>query len=197
MDDGPTSYLHPSLEVRFIPHKRRYGIVARLPILAGTPLTAWGGWVVPASEFLRLTPDLQRRGIQIEESLFLIAPGSEPSEHFNHSCDPNAEMSGQVVLLARRDIAGGEEVCFDYAMVDVTHYDEFDCDCGSPGCRGRITGDDWRRPELWARYGSGFSPFLMRRIARLAAEVELENGRAAWRQVERIDILGPPGHPPL
>jgi uncharacterized protein len=171
MDEEPTSYLLPALEVRWIPTKQRHGVFARLPIPAGTVLTVWSGRIICARDFLRLPPERQRAGIQVEEDLFLVAPASEPSEHFNHSCAPNAAMSGQIVLVARRHIDAGEEVCMDYAMSDGIIYDEFDCDCGSPACRGRVTGDDWRRPELWARYPGGFSPFLQRRIDRVSAEL--------------------------
>lgn len=170
MDDEPTSYLLPSLEVRWIPGKQRHGVFARQPIPAGTVLTVWGGRTMPAAEFLALAPERQRAGIQVEDDLFLVAPASEPAEHFNHSCTPNAAMSGQIVLVARRPIEAGEEVCMDYAMSDGIIYDEFECDCGTPTCRGRVTGQDWRRPELWARYPGGFSPFLQRRIDRLRAE---------------------------
>ena len=171
MNERSTSYLLPSLEVRGImTNKKRYGLFARLPIPAGTVLTVWGGRVVPADEFLRLPPEWRRAGIQVEEEFFLVSPPSEPSEHFNHSCAPNAAMSGQITLAARRNIERGEEVCFDYAMSDGLIYDEFDCDCGAPACRGRVTGEDWRLPELWARYPGGFSPFLQRRIDRLIAE---------------------------
>ncbi len=31
-------------------------------------------------------------------------------------------------------------------------------------CRGRVTGQDWRRPELQARYGDEFLPHLRRRM---------------------------------
>ena len=50
-----------------------------------------------------------------------------------------------------RAIAQGEEICLDYAMCDGSSYDEFDCTCGLPDCRGRVTGEDWKRPELWER----------------------------------------------
>jgi uncharacterized protein len=171
MDEPSTSYLMPALEVRWMPAKERHGVFARLPLPAGTVLTVWGGRVVPAGEFLLLPPERRRAGIQVEEGLFLVAPAFEPSEHFNHSCAPNAAMRGQIALAARRGIEAGEEVCFDYAMSDGLAYDEFDCDCGAPACRGRVTAEDWRRPELWARYPGGFSPYLQRRIDRLTTEL--------------------------
>jgi hypothetical protein len=34
-------------------------------------------------------------------------------------------------------------------------------------CRGRVTGEDWRNPELWERYAGHFSPYLERRIKAL------------------------------
>jgi hypothetical protein len=66
-----------------------------------------------------------------------------------------------------RDIEPGEELTFDYAMCDGSRYDEFDCYCGGAHCRGRVTGEDWRRPELWQRYEGYFSPYLARRIEAL------------------------------
>ncbi|MGH6897298.1 MAG: SET domain-containing protein [Geminicoccaceae bacterium] len=171
MDEVSTSYLLPSLEVRWISSKERYGVFALLPVPAGTVLAVWGGWVMGASQFLRLPPERRRAGIQVEEGLFLVAPSSEPAEHFNHSCAPKAAMSGQIALVARCHIEAGEEVCMDYAMCDGLAYDEFDCDCDAPACRGRVSAEDWRRPELWARYPGGFSPFLQRRIDRLSAEL--------------------------
>ena len=66
-----------------------------------------------------------------------------------------------------RDIEAGEEVCFDYAMSDGEPYDEFDCQCGTPLCRGQVTGNDWQRPELQKRYDGYFSPYLQARIFHL------------------------------
>ena len=52
-------------------------------------------------------------------------------------------------------------------MCDGTPYDEFECACGTSLCRGRVTGEDWRNPELWERYAGHFSPYLERRIKAL------------------------------
>jgi uncharacterized protein len=66
-----------------------------------------------------------------------------------------------------RPIALGEEVCFDYATSDSTPYDEFLCGCQEPGCRGKVTAQDWRLPELIERYQRYFSPYLQIRIQHL------------------------------
>ncbi len=63
-----------------------------------------------------------------------------------------------------RDIEPGEEICFDYAMTDSYPYDEFDCQCRSPMCRGRITANDWRLPDLQEHYRGYFSSYLEKRI---------------------------------
>ena len=86
----------------------------------------------------------------------------------NHSCSPNCGMSGQTLVVAMRDIAPGEELTYDYAMSDGSPYDEFECHCGRPECRGKVTGSDWMRPELQVRYRGYFSPYLARRISQLA-----------------------------
>jgi hypothetical protein len=52
-------------------------------------------------------------------------------------------------------------------------YDEFVCECATPSCRGLVTGADWKRPELQARYAGHFSSYLAHRIA---AEVTTRPG---------------------
>lgn len=91
----------------------------------------------------------------------------EPADYFNHSCDPNCGLSSPITLVAMRDIAVGEEACFDYAMSDSSDYDEFECHCGSPHCRGVVTGRDWMLPSLQERYWGYFSPYLQRRIEKM------------------------------
>ena len=82
-------------------------------------------------------------------------------------------MSNSITLVALHDIQPNEEVCFDYAMTDSTPYDEFACGCGASICRGMVTGDDWKLPNLQTRYDGFFSPYLQRRINRLKQEKEV------------------------
>ena len=140
--------------------------VAAEPIATGELVAVWAGSIVTFDHVERLGADAGKTIVQIDEELFLASTGTDPSDWINHSCDPNLGMRGQIVLVARRPIATGEELCYDYAMTDGCAYDEFDCRCGSALCRGRITGDDWRQPLLQRRYRGYFSPYLALRIAR-------------------------------
>jgi hypothetical protein len=40
----------------------------------------------------------------------------------------------------------------------------FDCSCRTDRCRGVVTGDDWKRPELRDRYAGWYSTYLERRL---------------------------------
>lgn len=159
------SYLSPKLEGKSHPEKGGHGVFAREAVQKGEVLTVWGGVVVPERRLEEFPEYAQTHGIQVEEDHYLLPlTTTDPADYFNHSCDPNTGMSGQICLVAIKDIAPGDEVCFDYAMSDSNPYDEFDCRCGAPNCRGRVTADDWTLPELQRRYQGYFSPYLQRRI---------------------------------
>ena len=166
MPHGPTpSYLSPKLEPRTCPQKGGHGVFANQALAAGELITVWGGEIVTAEELAQLPVERQTHGIQVEEDIYMVSlVDDDPADFVNHSCDPNCGMSGQITLVALRDIAVDEEICFDYAMSDSSDYDEFDCACGSPNCRKKIGGNDWKKPELQKRYNGFFSPYLQRRI---------------------------------
>jgi hypothetical protein len=162
------SYFSPKLAVRANSEKGGYGVFAQAPLAAGEIAMVWGGRVVSLAELDRVPEESRRQLVQIEEDMFSMSVGEpEPSDFINHSCNPNVGVNGNIVLVAMRDIAAGEEVCFDYAMTDGSPYDEFECACGAPNCRGWITGNDWKQPALWERYAGFFSHYLRRRIERL------------------------------
>lgn len=168
--EGESQYFSPRLEVRLNPDKGGHSVYAREAIRAGELLAIWSGRIITGEMLPPSAQRQHRQPLQIEENLYIIPDcSSELAEYFCHSCEPNAGMSGQIALVALRDIGPGEEVCYDYATSDGSPYDEFECECGAPGCRERVTGEDWRRPELQARYAGYFSPYLQRRIDQLSA----------------------------
>jgi uncharacterized protein len=171
------SYMSPKLAAMKRPEKGGYGVFARELVQTGELLVMWGGRVVSGKEFKLLPEPEQSWSIQVDEDLYLVPVGPvEPPDLVNHCCNPNAGMRGQIGLEALRPIQPGEEVCFDYAMSDGSPYDEFDCKCASSTCRGRITGEDWRLPELWERYNGHFSPYLQRRITELRGQGQRKTG---------------------
>lgn len=161
----PINFLIPAAEVRDAGRKGR-GVFATEAIPAGTTVAAFGGRMAHRTEFERMPEYRRTHSLQIDTDLFLVCPEEEePADLFNHSCDPNCGIAGNVLLVTMRDVAEGEELNFDYAMSDDDDYDEFVCACGEPGCRGLVTGADWRRPELQVRYHGWFSNHIARRIA--------------------------------
>ena len=160
-----SGYLSPKLEVRAAPEKGGNAVYACQPLKKDEVLAVWGGRVATLAEVLTLTREQQGHTIQVFDELYLAPIDmEEPADCINHSCDPNAGICGQISLVAMRDIAANEEITFDYAMADSSSFDEFDCACGAATCRGRVSGDDWQRPELWKRYDGYFSAYLQRNI---------------------------------
>src|SRR4030095_16757715 len=133
------SYMNPKCDSGPFKDKGGCGVFAREPIKKGELLCLWGGKVIAEDEIDYNMPNLTQRVLQIDDNLYFLTPEMlEPSDCFNHSCEPNAGFTGQIGLIAMRDIEVGEEICMDYAMCDSKPYDEFDCYCGSEKCRGRV-----------------------------------------------------------
>jgi hypothetical protein len=160
-----THYVNPKLTRRIRPEKGGYGVFAQQTVQAGELLVVWGGDIVTGADLDDLSPVARRHSIQVEENLFLVPHElPEVGDFINHSCSPNAGLSGQLALVALRQVSKGEEICYDYAMSDGSDYDEFTCSCGTPACRLKVTGHDWALEELQTRYAGCFSPYLQRRI---------------------------------
>jgi len=164
------SWLDARIEVR-ISALGGSGSFARAPIVAGEIVIEWGGLVLGAADLgkVAVRPDSV---VPIGEGLFIATPADRADMrdyYLNHSCDPSLWLVDEVTFAARRDIAAGEELTADYAFWqdDESLVADWACGCGSPLCRGKVTGGDWRLSELQARYRGHFSPFVNARIARL------------------------------
>ncbi|MFO0745366.1 MAG: SET domain-containing protein [Myxococcota bacterium] len=169
MADRQTHYFAEGLVTEERVPAKGKGIYAVKAFKKGDLLCCWGGDILNREQLEKCTPVQQIHAVQVEEGLYIVPHRDpEPADYANHSCEPNAGLQGQIALCAMRDIEPGEEICFDYATTDSSDYDEFQCACGTPSCRGTVRGDDWRRPDVQAKYKGWFSPYLQRRIDRLA-----------------------------
>lgn len=130
-------------------------------VLAARPFAA--GETVMVGFLIGSLPGNDAHATQIGPGSWARHGGLGPK--VNHSCDPNCGVrlnrSDAFDFVARRPIAAGQELTFDYAMRNFT-IDHFPavCLCGADGCRGSITG--WK--DLPARrkvaYGDLVAPYL-------------------------------------
>jgi SET domain-containing protein len=166
------TWTDPRQEIRSSPIQGN-GIFARAAIHQGESVEIIGGQVMMEAEFETLQRNTPRyNAVQIGEGRHLVELPENTSQRagsLNHSCDANLWLADEVTLVARREIAAGEELTVDYALF-TTHSQwvlDQPCRCGASVCRTTITGNDWKLPDVQERYRNHFSPFLNERIAEL------------------------------
>ena len=79
-------------------------------------------------------------------ALLFVCVGGRAQRFINHSCNPNLQVEKWYVnrvprlgLWAKRDIAAGEELCYNYSVKwdgDAMHAQT--CYCGSEQCTGYL-----------------------------------------------------------
>jgi len=143
------------------------GLFAAAPIACGEVVCVKGGHLIDRATLERHKAVVNDADMQIADDLFLAPLTADESESvmmfLNHSCEPSVGVQGQIVFVAMRDIAAGEELTLDYATID-HDAEPMDCRCGTAACRGVVTGEDWRGPELQRKYGDHFAWHLLRRM---------------------------------
>lgn len=119
-------------------------------------------------EFGNLSSELQQKVIGFTfgtQDGYLIDKGLDfntmPTSHYaNHSCDGNIGFDGDGNFIALRDIKRGEEITYDYALVDSNPRLRMECLCESASCRGLVTGDDWKDSGFQEKHRAHFHPKL-------------------------------------
>jgi SET domain-containing protein len=114
-------------------------------IVAGTLIVQYVGERISKAEALRRCEQDNRFIFELDEEWDLDGDTpANPARLLNHSCQPNCEaenLNGQIWIVARRDIAPGEELTFNYGY-DLSDFQEHPCRCGSPGCVGFIVAEE-------------------------------------------------------
>lgn len=82
-----------------------------------------------------------------------------PFNYCNHSCDPNCVVVG-LSMIALRDIQPGDELTFDYSVIDSTEPWEMECRCHNANCRGIIGSIQFLPREIFARHEPYLSPYF-------------------------------------
>jgi hypothetical protein len=147
------------------------GVIAAEPVAKGEKLMEFGGEIISPADF---ETDLYRmRSIwQVGEGVYLALREDDPEpsldENLNHSCDANSWLHGAVDLVARRDIAAGEEITLDQGTwnfdEDEYVWDQDHCTCGAAACRKTLAPTDWMLLDVQNRYRGHFHPYVQRLI---------------------------------
>jgi SET domain-containing protein len=171
MQPDALSYLSPKAAVHSSSIHGR-GLFATGEFQPGEIVCVKGGYIFDQAALSQLAPVLGPAEIQIADGLFIGPRQAEEREgamiFTNHSCDPNIGVQGQIVFVALRRIAAGEELTHDWATTDDGDY-TMTCRCGAAGCRGVITGRDWQNKHLQQKYAGMFSWYLQRKIGSVVA----------------------------
>ena len=158
------NWLTPKAQMRVTPGKGS-GSFATSKISKGEIVASFGGNVINQIELMNYSADRVSRSLQLNSDTYLLSGAvPEAGDMINHSCAPNCGMAGTSSVQALRDIEIGEELSFDYAMSDSSQYDEYNCACGKEECREKITGMDWQKKDLQAKYGHYFSACIEKLI---------------------------------
>jgi len=171
------NWLNPKIEPKKS-DKEGKGEFAIEDIKKGEILAIFGGHVITREERNNLPENIRYLSLGIDDEMFIGPKAIEElddADWFNHSCEPNAGLKGQIILVAMRDIKNDEEITFDYVMSCSQKGEKrilFNCECGAENCRKEITNIDWKNPELQQRYKGYFSYFVQRNIDELNNEIK-------------------------
>jgi hypothetical protein len=123
----------------------------------------------------RPAPGNHSHANQVSLTEWVFEDGNGPK--VNHSCDPNCGVRVNPAVagfdfVARRPIAAGEEITFDYAMRNyaIEHFPG-GCLCGADICRGAVTGWKDLPAERKADYEGLVAPYLLEIDRELAGAV--------------------------
>jgi uncharacterized protein len=142
------------------------GLFTTAPLESGQVVIRLGGRLVSTTrlEDMIRTSSEYVDTVAVSEDVHLVLPSGTDVHYGNHSCDPNLWHVGPYEIAARRCIEAGQEVTIDYGTQSGAPGFSMKCSCGTEACRGVITSEDWRVPDLRATYAGHWVPVLEERI---------------------------------
>ncbi|MGC1620097.1 MAG: SET domain-containing protein-lysine N-methyltransferase [Candidatus Acidiferrum sp.] len=131
-----------------------------------TELVSWG-------EYSRLDTNLQRKIMAFcvgTPEGFIPPPDFDFNRlsiewYLNHCCEGNCGFDEDGDFVAIRNIEKGEELSYDYALIESNPRFSMKCNCGKQNCRQTVTGNDWKDEEFVARNRDHMHPRLRRLLA--------------------------------
>lgn len=145
------------------------GVFAKESFEEGDIVAIWGGKIYTSKEVESISksfPHFLTHTVSVCPGYYL---GSEnlfefdDCEYFNHSCEANVGVKGQIVLVSRKKISVGEELTFDYDTTEMFS-EPFHCNCGQKLCRGIIDGTGWKDDAFLERNQRYLSWYIQDKI---------------------------------
>lgn len=140
----------------------RNGLIAVDDIRNGETVIVYGGVIVPKSDIAKYREMFGDYDLPLDDH-FSIAPTSREellqTGSVNHSCEPTAGWKNSNMIVTIKDVKAGEEISVDYAMHG-GYPGDMNCNCGTASCRKVIRQDDWKIPQLQAKYRQWFLPYV-------------------------------------
>ena len=148
--------------LKFTHNKKGRALVAAKKIKKGIVVLPLKGSVV------RTCREATAEAVQIDEDKFIDSFHLYAEDFINHSCNPNLKIDFENMnFVALRNIKKGEELNYNYLT---TEYDlvrdnlDFDCECGSKNCLGRIKGFKFLTKAQKLKLKPLLSPFLEKKL---------------------------------
>jgi uncharacterized protein len=150
----------------YVKDTKKYGIgvYAKNKILKNEKIAMFGGHVLTRKEEDKLPKEIYDNAIQIDDNLVIGSINKKEVEDgsmFNHSCNANSGIRGQILLVAIRDIDIDEQVTFDFGTVlyndGTSKAYKLKCLCDAKNCRKYITDNDWKNKNVQKQY-KGYFP---------------------------------------
>ena len=134
------SWLHPALAPAPSPIAG-LGLFTAEQIAAGEVCVRMGGRIIDDDEMRTLEASgAPYSAFRLDAHRHVVQSDDDPARFGNHSCDPNLVLADATTLVARRDIAAGEEITSDYATMTDNPSWRMTCNCGAADCRRVVTG---------------------------------------------------------
>ena len=184
--------IHPDTTLEHLGEVLGVSLVATRPIPRGT--VTWArdplDQLLPAATVAALPPlftALRIRFAWRDARGDYLLPWDD-TRFMNHSCAPNCAVTRFGFEIAVRDIAAGEPLTNDYAMLHLEQDERIDCACGAAACRGVVSHVDQARLEpqwdTWIHAALAGFDAVPQPLAPLLSAAQVRDARA------RHDVAG-------
>ena len=193
-EEFPRSWLDGRIEAK--PGIKGRGLMAREPFRAGELVAVLAGLHATGAQAEALTSRKAAAPLpmMLDDDVYLLQAPDDEAAYATHSCDPSVWLDQGFSLLARREIGIGEELTIDYATMTADPRWRMACLCGSVNCRGMVRGDDWKLPDVQARYVGHFAPGIDRSSTTghgVAADGQPVSASLSYLHGKDLRTLGP------